>query len=122
MGYFLHPQQSQKELGSWWKGREHKTGERKWLGIWVATWSVGSFLKVTESPLEGLSMNLRQERKVKSLSHVPLFVTPWTVAYQAPLSMEFSMQEGSNPCSTLTPAKVSALPWVGSCDVPKETL
>ena len=31
--------------------------------------------------------------KVKSLSHVPLFVTPWTVAYQATLSMEFSRQE-----------------------------
>ena len=27
------------------------------------------------------------------LSHVWLLVTPWTVAYQAPLSMEFSMQE-----------------------------
>ena len=25
--------------------------------------------------------------------HVPLFVTPWTVACQAPLSMEFSWQE-----------------------------
>ena len=25
--------------------------------------------------------------KVKSLSHVHLFATPWTVAYQAPLSM-----------------------------------
>ena len=27
------------------------------------------------------------------VSHVWLFVTPWTVAYQAPLSMEFSRQE-----------------------------
>ena len=31
--------------------------------------------------------------KVKSLSHVQLFVTPWTAAYQAPLSMGFSRQE-----------------------------
>ena len=31
--------------------------------------------------------------KVKLLSHVRLFVTPWTVAYQAPQSMEFSKQE-----------------------------
>ena len=31
--------------------------------------------------------------KVKSLSHVRLFVTPWTVAYQAPLSMGFSRQK-----------------------------
>ena len=31
--------------------------------------------------------------KVKSLSRVRLFVTPWTVAYQAPSSMRFSRQE-----------------------------
>ena len=33
------------------------------------------------------------EVKVKLLSPVQLFATPWTVAYQAPPSMEFSMQE-----------------------------
>ena len=32
-------------------------------------------------------------KKVKSLSCVQLFVTPWTVAFQAPLSMGFSRQE-----------------------------
>ena len=31
--------------------------------------------------------------KVKSLSRVRLFVTPWTVAYQGPLSIGFSRQE-----------------------------
>ena len=31
--------------------------------------------------------------KVKSLSPVGLFATPWTVAYQAPQPMEFSRQE-----------------------------
>ena len=31
--------------------------------------------------------------KVKSLSHVQLFATPWTAAYQAPPSMGFSRQE-----------------------------
>ena len=31
--------------------------------------------------------------KVKSLSHVRLFVTPWTVAYEAPPSVGFSTQE-----------------------------
>ena len=31
--------------------------------------------------------------KVKSLSCVRLFVTPWAAAYQAPLSMGFSRQE-----------------------------
>ena len=32
-------------------------------------------------------------KKVKLLSHVRLFASPWTVAYQAPQSMEFSRQE-----------------------------
>ena len=31
--------------------------------------------------------------KVKPLSRVQLLVIPWTVAYQAPQSMEFSRQE-----------------------------
>ena len=31
--------------------------------------------------------------KCESLSHVRLFVTPWTVSHQAPLSTEFSRQE-----------------------------
>ena len=31
--------------------------------------------------------------KVNSFSHIRLFATPWTVAYQAPLSMKFSRQE-----------------------------
>ena len=34
---------------------------------------------------------LKSEKK--SLSRVQLFVTPWTVAHQAPLAMEFSRQE-----------------------------
>ena len=31
--------------------------------------------------------------KVKSLSHVRLFATPWTVAHEAPPSMKFCRQE-----------------------------
>ena len=31
--------------------------------------------------------------KVKSLSRIRLLATPWTAAYQAPLSMGFSRQE-----------------------------
>ena len=31
--------------------------------------------------------------QVNYLSHVQLFATPWTVAYQAPPSMGFSRQE-----------------------------
>ena len=33
-----------------------------------------------------------ERERVKSLSHVQLFATPWTVAYQASLSMGFSRQ------------------------------
>ena len=35
----------------------------------------------------------KQKVKVKSLSRVWLSVTPWTAAYQAPLSLGFSRQE-----------------------------
>ena len=39
-------------------------------------------------------MSSQEERKkVKSLSHIWLFATPWTVARQAPLSRGFSKQE-----------------------------
>ena len=34
-----------------------------------------------------------EEKKVKSLNCVRLFAISWTVAYQAPLPMEFSRQE-----------------------------
>ena len=45
--------------------------------------------------------------KVKSLSRVGLFATPWTVAYQAPPSMGFSRQE-----------YWSGLPFPSSRDLP----
>ena len=40
------------------------------------------------------------ERVLGCFSRVQLFVTPWTIAHQAPLSMEFSRQEYWNglPC------------------------
>ena len=38
-------------------------------------------------------MHKNNKVKVKSLSHVQLFATPRTVAYQAPPSMGFSRQE-----------------------------
>ena len=34
-----------------------------------------------------------ERKKVELLSRVRLFVTPWTVAYQVPLSMGFSRQD-----------------------------
>ena len=49
----------------------------------------------------------RKWKKVKSLNRVQLFATSWTVAYQAPPSMEFSRQE----CW-------SGLPFPSSGDLP----
>ena len=46
--------------------------------------------------------------KVKLLSRVRLFATPWTVAYQAPRSMGFSRQECWN----------GGLPFPSSGDLP----
>ena len=58
---------------------------------------------------------------VKSLGHVPLLVTPWTAAYQAPLSMGFSRQEYWSgvplPSPTVyiqNPLKISQ--WVSEMD------
>ena len=47
-----------------------------------------------DPPNKGVADLHRELRKVKvkSLSRVRLFETPWTVAYQAPLSMGFSRQ------------------------------
>ena len=41
--------------------------------------------------------------KVKSLSCVQLFATPWTAAHQAPLSMEFSRQDYWSDLSVPSP-------------------
>ena len=66
----------------------------------------------------------RQERRIDAymlsiFSCVRLFVTPWTVAHQAPLSMRFSRQEcwsglpcpssGIQPASLLSPALAGRL-------------
>ena len=50
-----------------------------------------------ERTLEWVAISFSNARKskvkVKPLSHVQLFETPWTEAYQAPLSTGFSRQE-----------------------------
>ena len=48
-----------------------------------------------------------QGSEVKSLSHVRLFATPWTVAHQAPLSMGFYRQEYWNRLLCPTPGYLS---------------
>ena len=52
-----------------------------------------SYLLTLQFLSENVCFSSQHEVKVKSLSCVQLFVTPWTVAYQAPLSMGFSRRE-----------------------------
>ena len=53
-----------------------------------------------------------ERKKVKSLSRVQLFATPWTVAYQAPPSMGFSRQEyWSGLPLPVTFARKREIPW-----------
>ena len=62
--------------------------------------------------------------KVKSLSCVRLFKTPWTEAYQAPLSMGFSSQEywhGLPLPSPSVPPMTLLYSWV-SCSVISDSL
>ena len=59
----------------------------------------------------------------QSLSRVQLFATPWTVAHQAPLSMEFSRQDywsglplptpGDPPGSGIRPASLAVAALAG---------
>ena len=49
--------------------------------------------RVTKLPQMLSVQKERKWKKVKSLSRLRLFATPWTVAHQAPLSMEFFRQE-----------------------------
>ena len=81
-------------------------------GVWWATVQGAAESDMTEplsthAPMQGNSvcaidissdarnfhLSTPTKVKVKSLSRVRLFATPWTVAYQAPLSMRFSRQE-----------------------------
>ena len=50
--------------------------------------------------------------KVKLLGHVQLFATPWTVAYQAPQSMEFSRQEYWSGLPFPSPGKKGSSPGI----------
>ena len=54
-------------------------------------------MKVLITTKDSKMINMKMYKvKVKSLSRVRLFATPWTVAYQAPPSMGFSRQEYRN--------------------------
>ena len=57
----------------------------------IASWPTYRFLR-RQVRYSGIPISMKWS-EVKSLSHVWLFVTPWTEAYQAPQSVEFFRQE-----------------------------
>ena len=69
------------DLSSWWWDSTVQS-----TSVNLKHWIVSSWQK---PPL----VYIMSQVKVKSLSRVRLFATPWTVAYQAPLSVGFSRQE-----------------------------
>ena len=60
---------------------------------WPRNWTGVSCIAGNSLPTELSGKPKYMYVKRKSLSHVWLFVTPWTVALQASLSMEFSRKE-----------------------------
>ena len=74
---------------------------QSWVKDLLSPWSWGATpsrwcvlaWKFSEPPTAGIFMaasSLEVKVKVKSLSRVQLFATPWTVTYQDPLSVGFS--------------------------------
>ena len=70
-------------------------------------WDLSSLTRDPGIELEPPAMEVKGKVKVKSLSRVRLFATPWAAAYQASPSMGFSKQE----CW-------SGLPFPSSGDLP----
>ena len=75
---------------------ENSVPELSWISLKWVFWRAGT----------GIG---RQKMKVKSLSCVQLFGTPWTVAYQAPPSMGFSRQEYRSGLPCPPPGDLPAL-------------
>ena len=60
---------------------------------WPKDWTLVSCIGRPIKPPGKFNMGVKEREKVKSLSRVRLFATPWTAAHQAPLSVGFSRQE-----------------------------
>ena len=94
LNYIKWQHQASGSLGA---EKLHRRGESKERGLGSGLMSA-MLLKDRKNPIQSFFaclVPLLQYRKWKcqSLSRVRLFVTPWTVAHQAPLSVEFSRQE-----------------------------
>ena len=77
-------------------GEENHARQRIWCGMQMLS-NFGLFeepkTRRLEALCEGYETEVVKKVKVKSLSHVQLFATPWTIAYQASQSIGFSRQE-----------------------------
>ena len=62
-------------------------------GTYIVLWPQPCLIQTSRSSTTIWASILVKKVKVKSLSRVRLFATPWTVAYQASPSMGFSRQE-----------------------------
>ena len=64
-----------------------------WTVTYQGPLSIGFFRKESRSglpfPSAAIKYKVSEGSEVKSFSGVQLFATPWTVTYQAPLSMDF---------------------------------
>ena len=72
-----------------WRGGECQERRKRAL---VPSFPFGTAIYLCIYSAAGSHLNCLKQ-KVKSLSRVWLFATPWTVAYHAPPSMRFSRQE-----------------------------
>ena len=70
---------------------------------------------------QGRKTNNRRYSDACVLTHIRLFVTPWTAAYRAPLSIEFSRQEYWNGLPLPSPRNLP-LPGIEPTSVASATL
>ena len=72
-----------------------------WLSAFASCLPIYMWVCFSSLPFSSIILILCVKMKVweyQSFSHVWLFVTPWTVANQAPLSMEFSPGKNTGVC------------------------
>ena len=95
------------------------------LGIGYVHFNLNEDLKICQNLMTLTRMQAESQRKVKvkSLSRVRLFATPWTVAHQAPPSMGFSRQEywsGVPLCYIVSSRSGPSLIFCDFCEEPQE--
>ena len=84
---------------AWGIPRTEEPGGLQSMGVTKSRTGHSDSIRTTKERVHGKGDGCTHKKKpqvkvkVKSLSRVRLFATPWTVAYQAPRSMGFSRQE-----------------------------